>query len=531
MASKKKEIKPCSKCGEHPAAVGTYCGQCAREFGLRVLDELRRDEMQADGLWHESYDPDIIEEPRNTDAGNAIRFAKMWYEDVLYVPEAKSWFIWTGKVWQQDVGEIEMLRMAKRTVQRLFITAASKKDEAVRNGQLKWAMASESQARLLAMVQSAKSVCRTFHYPDFDKDPLLFNAANFTIDLKTGEVRKHNRDDYMTKLSPVSYDRIATCSRWIRFLEEIMPGHETCCIPSLQRAIGYTMTAKINEECFFVLWGSGRNGKSKLIETIRYLLGDYVKGASFDTFVARKGDEKLNDIAGFRGSRCIIASESEHSKRLAESKIKRMTGDEAVTAEFKYQEQFDYTPQYKIWLITNYKPKIVGTDDGIWDRTHLLPFTRYFTAEERDLDLGEKLKAEAAGILNWAIEGALAWQQQRLSVPDCVKQATSAYRAEQNVLGQFIEDRCEVGDDMWVGKLAMHTAYKGWAEAVGEFVMPLAEFGERLQMKFDEGKSGPRGRHWIGVRVKSEYSFEQEALAKAAEEDSEQVKQAVKAVN
>ncbi len=465
--------------------------------------------MSQDGVFDESYDPSLTQEPRNTDAGNAIRFAKMWYDDVLYVPEAKAWFVWNGRVWAEDKGEVEMLRMAKRTIERLFLTAAAQKDENVRNGQLKWAMNSESQGRLVAMIQSAKSLCRTFKYSEFDADPLLFNAANFTVDLRTGKTRKHHRDDLLTKISPVEYDPKAKCPRWTQFLNEILPGHESCCVPFLQRAVGYTLTGRINEECFFVCWGPrGRNGKSKFIETVRHVLGEYGKVASFDTFVARKGDEKLNDIAGFRGARMIVASESEHSKRLAEAKIKRMTGDEAVIGEFKYQEQFSYVPTYKIWLVTNPKPKIVGSGDSVWDRMHLIPFLRYFSEAERDLNLGEKLKAEASGILNWAIQGCLDWQQQGLCVPPCVRQATKEYKVEQDVLRHFIEDRCVTGPDKWAGKSPMYQTYRTWADSMGEFAMPLAEFTERFQLQFEEGRSSPRGRHWKGVAIRSDSEFE-----------------------
>jgi putative DNA primase/helicase len=479
--------------------------------------------MSQDGIFDESYDPSLTQEPRNTDAGNAIRFAKMWYQDVIYVPEAKAWYVWNGKAWAEDKGDVEMLRMAKRTIDRLFVTAAAQTDQDLRNGQIKWAMASESQPRLLAMIQSAKSLCRTFKYSDFDADPWLFNAANCTIDLRTGKARKHHRDDFLTKISPVDYDTNAMCPRWSQFLNEILPGHEHCCVPFLQRAIGYTLTGRINEECFFVCWGPrGRNGKSKFIETVRHVLGDYGKVASFDTFVARKGDEKLNDVAGFRGARLIVASESEHSKRLAEAKIKRMTGDEAVTGEFKYQEQFSYVPTYKIWLVTNAKPKVVGTDNAIWDRTHLIPFNRYFSENERDPNLGEKLKSESSGVLNWVIEGCLEWQKQTLNVPPCVREATNEYRAEQDVLRHFIEDRCLVGTDRWAGKQPMYDAYKAWAERMGEFVMPFAEFTERFQLQFEEGRSGPRGRHWKGVAVRSDSEFEQLSTA-----DQEQVVKAI----
>lgn len=475
----------------------------------------------------------LIEPTHCTDAGNAIRFARQFYEDAVYVPEAGNWFVWNGQTWQEDQGSVFMLRFAKETARRIFAEAHKADDgtaetKPIRDGLLNWAMLSESQARLEAMIKSAKTTCRTMHYQDFDADAMLFNAANCTIDLRTGKPVEdpsqfklksyHRRKDFITKISPVKYDPEASVggSRWERFLLEIMDGDSEK-VAFLQRMIGYALTGLCDEECFFVLWGSGRNGKSKFVEAISYVLGDYYKVASFDTFVAKRHEEKLNDIAGFRGARFISASESEHSKRLAEAKIKRMTGRDPVVGEFKYQEQFSYVPQYKIVLVSNYKPKVVGTDDGIWERMHLVPFTRFFRPEERDAKLPDKLRAEASVILKWAIEGCLMWQWQGLNPPESIRQATKEYRQEQNVLGHFIEDRCVQGDNSWVSKGILYDAYKPWAERMGEFIMPMAEFNERIGMMFDDGRSGSRGRHWKGVALRSEFALSDDEQDKVGE--------------
>jgi putative DNA primase/helicase len=450
---------------------------------------------------------DEVGSPRCTDTGNGLRFASMHYHDVLYVPEAGCWFTWNGKVWEKDSEGIRVMHLAKIVTQRMFVRAAGIKDNAdLRDAQLAWAKQTESVTRLQAMVTSARTTCRVARYTDFDQDPWLFNAANATVDLKTGQARPHSRRDLMTKASSVAYNSEALCERWLQFLREIMPGHESCCIPFLQRAVGYSLTGRTDEECFFVAWGKGRNGKTKLLETLQYIMGEYAKTASFDTFVVKNGNDKLNDIAGFKGARMVCASESEHSKRLAESKIKQMTGGDMVVGEFKYEEQFNYVPSYKIWLRTNYKPRVVGTDDGIWDRTRLIAFTEYFGDDRKDPQLGDKLRGEASGILNWMIAGAQAWAENGLGTPACVKDATSEYRKAQNVLGQFLEDRCLVSSGSWVGQTALYRAYKFWAEESGEYVMTKTEFTERMEMQFgDPKRSGPRGRYWQGVALKSEY--------------------------
>jgi putative DNA primase/helicase len=512
--------KPCP----NKATIETgHCADCARKLATALLDRVRRqDAIDEQSAWnrelrkHESpgaVNDDLIsqiDKPRCTDTGNALRFGKMWYETVLYVPEADNWWVWNGKVWQEDVGVVEMLRLAKLTIRQLFVDAAKHEDKDLRDAELKWAKNSESQSRLLAMIASAKSVCKTLHYQDFDKDPYLFNAANAAIDLRTGKARPHDRLDYATKLSPVNYDPNAKAPRWEQFLREIFPGHEECCVPFMRRAIGYTMTGCIHEECFFVPYGTGRNGKGKLLNTVQYVMGDYARDASFDTFVAKRGDEKLNDIAGFRGARLILASESECSKRLAEAKIKRMTGGDRVVGEFKYKEQFSYVPSYKIWLVTNYKPRVIGTDDGIWDRMHLILFGEYFGDDRRDPQLEAKLRAEASGILNWCIAAAKEWYVKGLGSSMCIKSATEEYRKDQNVLGQFLEDRCTVASNAWITKGDLYKAYKLWAENMGEFVMTQTEFNDRIANQFEDGRSGPRGRHWKGVTVRREYMLHDE---------------------
>jgi putative DNA primase/helicase len=307
----------------------------------------------------------------------------------------------------------------------------------------------------------------------------------------------------MSKLAPVKYDPAADCPLWNQCLSDWMLGDQEK-VKYLQRLAGYTMTGCTNEEVMPILWGAGRNGKTKFYFTIYNVLGDgeYAKAANFDSFVVLKGDAGMpNDVAGWCGMRLIVAAEGEHSKRLAEAKLKLCIGRDPVVGEFKYQEEFTYLPTYKDWLVTNPKPRIVGTTEAIWDKIHFVAWNRYFRLEERDTQLQEKLNAEGSGILNWLIEGCLEWQKQGLALPASMREDTEAYRQEQDVVGRFISEECMVDENFTSPKKRTYDCFKEWAEDAGEhYTMTQVEFNEKMVCKFPEGRSNA-GRFWKGFTL------------------------------
>ena len=210
----------------------------------------------------------------------------------------------------------------------------------------------------------------------FDKDTDLFNCDSGTMNFSTLEFTPHNPNDLLTNYSPVSYIPNAVCPRWERFILEIMDGSREMA-DFLQRAVGYSMTGLTVEQCLFILWGNGSNGKSTFIEVLRYLFGTYSKASDFHTFVAKKWGVQSgpnSDIARLRGARFVSATEGEQGQKLAESLIKQLTGGDTISACFKFKEPFEFEPQLKLWLSTQHKPEIVGTDEGIWRRIRLIPF-------------------------------------------------------------------------------------------------------------------------------------------------------------
>jgi P4 family phage/plasmid primase-like protien len=447
-----------------------------------------------------------------TDLGNAKRLVKTCGNDIRYCFHTKKWYVWTGRRWAvDDKGAI--YKKAKRVVQSILAEAAEIQDPEVRKAFIQHERVSEGESRIKAMVSLAQSEGEIpVRLKDFDANPNLLNTVSGTIDLSTGKVGPHRRSDMATKMSPVVYDPEAKCPIWERFLNQVTAGDKAL-QDYLQRCVGYSLTGETKEHALFLLYGKGANGKSTFLEVVRHVIGDYAQTADFGSFMVSKNQTVRNDIAKLNGARLVTATESESGKRMSESVVKQLTGGDTVTARFLYSEHFEFVPQFKLWLGTNHKPKIVGADDGIWRRIRLIPFTVQFQKEQQDKDLPKKLKAEAAGILNWALEGLRQWQKMGLAEPETVTDATSEYRADQDVLQHFIDARCKTGVGERVKGSSLYGSYKLWAELAGEFIMSERDFGNAMS---DRGysryrKSSERG--WEGIALTTEEPEKSEYLS------------------
>ncbi len=397
------------------------------------------------------------DEPHPADMGNAKRFATQHADNVRFVHAWGEWLVWNGQRWAKDeTGEVE--RLAKATVARMFADAVTLTNPAARDALLKHAMASEGAPRIASMIRLAQSEPGIPITPSqLDPDPLVLNVPNGTIDLRTGDLREHQRSDHITKLAmrfrrpggqderEAGFDPEAPCPRWDAFLDAIFDNHVGL-TTYVRRMVGYTLTGLVDEHALFFLHGTGANGKTTFLNVVQALMGDYGRTAAPGLLIRRSGEEHPTGLADLYGARFVSSVETGESRRLDEEKVKWIVGGDTIKARPMREDFFDFQPSHKLYLASNHKPIVRGTDEGIWRRLHLVPFTVEFPTERQDPNLTSKLLDELPGIAAWAVAGCGEWFNRRLDPPPEVVQATQGYRTEMDVFAQWLGDCCVTGD-------------------------------------------------------------------------------------
>ncbi len=331
----------------------------------------------------------------------------------------------------------------------------------------------------------------------WDLDPWLLNTPGGIVDLRTGKMLTHDPERYITKVTAVSPG--GGCLRWLRFLGEITGG-DVELQQFLQRIAGYSLTGSTKEHALFFAYGTGGNGKGVFLNTLSAILADYAAVAPMEAFIATNVERHPTDLAGLRGARVVTAQETEEGRRWAESKIKALTGGDPITARFMRQDFFTYTPAFKLVIAGNHKPGLRGVDEAIRRRFHLLPFT--VTIAEPDRELPEKLKVEWPGILQWMIEGCLAWQREGLNPPAIVREATEAYLGEEDAIARWIEDCCVTGRDQWCVSAVLWPSWQQWATAANEQVGSRKRFSAALEGHGYKPEKSQGRRGYKGLALK-----------------------------
>jgi putative DNA primase/helicase len=487
--------------------------QPARDGGKQGLDDYLAaggslEELLATAATFAEQQAGLLED-HFTDLGNALRFVSMYADAFLYCREERRWLEWSEGRWRRDAtGAAE--RAAKAVVEALWGQVAQLPSEkrAV-DGKptpvVKWALASQSAQRLRAMLELASTEpTMAVRLSSLDADAYLLSAGNGTIELRTGELREADPADLLTLGTDVAFVPGAERGRWLRFLDEVFDGDDEL-IAFVKRAYGSCLTGDVRDRALFVEYGARFNGKSTLNRAIQNVLGDFAHTAPIRVVMRSRQAEIPNEIASLARKRFVVVAETADGHRLDENRVKMLTGGDRIAARALYREWFEFEPEYKLVLYTNFRPKVDGADGAIWDRIRLIPFKVSFEGRE-DRALGEKLAAEAEGILAWLVEGCLEWQDSGLGTCDAVERATSAYRAENDVISRFVADSCELGEEYRVTGKTLRAALATYCDDAGEEVPAATTLGRWLSERgVREARIGNR-RAYRGIGLIEEMS-------------------------
>lgn len=439
------------------------------------------------------------------DTGNAQRFVDLFGDKVRYCYTDKRWLWYDGRKWCTDMtGAVK--RLADKAVAcmsaELKVYEQTDADEGTDMAKAfeKHMKSSRSNKSKNAMLNEVMH-----HVPvlpaQMDRFKTVLNTPGGVIDLRSGGISPHNPMTYLTKMTAVEYSENADCPHWLAFLDDIFRKDKDL-IRYIQKAVGYSLTGSTTEQCAFFLYGTGRNGKSTFIDIIRDIFGDYAANIQPETIMVRSNQSTAinSDIARLKGARLVTSVEPNEGVRINEGLLKQLTGDDTVTARKLYGDEFEFKPEFKLWMATNHKPVIRGTDTGIWRRIHMIPFTVQIPEEKIDRRLKYKLSAELTGIFRWAVEGCLLWQKEGLKMPRAVLEEVREYRREMDVISAFVEDKCTVGKGLSVQSSALYAAYLRWADSGNEYKMSNTKFGLEIAKRFEKVK-GRKYNYYSGLTL------------------------------
>lgn len=444
--------------------------------------------------------------PRYDDLANSERFLDIAGSDLIYCPEAKKWLIWKGTHWQFDREDF-VFQLAADFARSLYDTATDK--DSYLNAKRASNRAGFNAFLELAQRRKAVSIDR------FDQQPTRLNCLNGTLDLETGKLSPHSRDDLFTRVVNANHDPEARSGYFEAFLARIQP--DPAVRAFLQRSIGYSLFGSVPERSFWILYGTGNNGKSVFTNLFNNLLGEYASTTTTATVMQGNQSAIPNDVARLKGKRFILVPETEENERLNSALIKRLSGGDTVSARYLFGEWFDFYFSGKLWITTNHKPIITDHSKGLWDRLKLVPFAENIPAAEvvKADDLMSRLLSEVDGVLSWATQGARDYHDLKdLDTPDVIKNEIAMYRHEQDSIAQFIEERCQTLEqarqeaperyysesEFQIANSDLYAAYRKFCDANGEYARSHRRLSQNLKERgFSQIKSG--NRQWAGIRL------------------------------
>lgn len=449
-----------------------------------------------------------------SDLSNAYRI-KTTYGDDLIAVDGIGWHVWQeGGPWRYDPPAVYRLAFqlgkiisAEAEAMQSWVDdptvaggdEAARRLDVQRNRQ-RWAKASESRAAINSALMLLENLlpCRA---DSLDADAMLVGCPSGVIDLATCAVRAHLRADKITKTIACDYDPSARAPSWERFVSEIFAG-DLELISYVQTLCGYILSGNRGHHLLPVFYGTGANGKSTFLSTLQALLGDYAGAAPPGMLMARVYDQHPTELTTLQGKRLIVASETGEGGRLAEQKVKALTGGDRISARRISGNYYEFNSTHVIILATNHKPRVIGQDEGIWRRLKLVPFQVTVPPEQRDPELPQKLLKELPGILSWVVQGWQMYQRDGFREPAAVKLATSEYRSDSDHIGTFISEKCLVGPEHTCTISALFQAYSAWCMTAGEHPLSQRTFSQRLRDRgeFEQVRT-MHARQWQGITV------------------------------
>lgn len=464
--------------------------------------------------------------------GDSWLFAQIHRGKLLYDHAAGRWYEWQGHYWIEDrseesLGHVDAIidaysEGARRAAwERMKASKANDKDAA--------AEAEAREGAYLARIAKLQSLHRKRNVltlaaagkrslgivgEEWDCNPWLLPCPNGTIDLQTGKVRPGRQEDVLKTACPTPLKDIeAKAPAWLQSLHDIFDGDQSL-ISYLHRLLGYSVTGLSVEDVFPIFYGSGRNGKSTLLETLAAVLGPLAGPIQAETLLEvnrpLQGGAPRADIMALRGMRLVWASETNEGRNLNMGRVKLLSGGDTLVGREPYgKREVSFRATHTLMLLTNFRPKVDFLGYAAWARIHLVPFTLAFIDQPReknerkcDPHLTERLQAEAPGILAWLVRGCLAWQREGLKPPDKVKVATAEYRQEEDLLGHFIQDHCILSEHVQVKAGVLYKGYQGWCEQMGHRPMNGTRFGKQIRARF-QAIQDYRGVFYLGIGAKS----------------------------
>lgn len=482
------------------------------DYYKHIIPRLAIDDFNVDRL--KELDPmDSSKYPWN-DIGAGHIFADFYRDKLRFVPERKMWFYYEDGIWQPDTGSLRAMKFCMELADLMYTFALEIKDEDKRKSYMKYAGRWQSHTNRVNILKDAQ-VYHPIPCGRFDSDIFIFNCSNGTLHIDTGEFTEHRSADLLTKISPVKYDPSAYSQRFSDYIDEIMSG-DTDRANFLQKIFGYGLTGDTRHECMTILYGvTTRNGKGTLCESVLKVLGDYGCTSRPETIATKNynnDSQPSEDVARLAGVRFVNISEPSKGMVLDAARIKSMTGNDTLNARYLHENSFDFQPQFKIYVNTNYLPVINDMTLFSSDRIIIIPFDRHFDEQSRDTTLKRQFAEPhvQSAILNWLLEGYRRLRNEGLFLPKSVKDATERYQHDSDKMALFFEDNLVADDAAEELTSTVYARYKGWCQENGSYPEGMKNFKQGLQafaqvVRKRPKRGGEKTTVLIGYRLISEF--------------------------